>query len=81
MQSVIVYTSPLDAALWESGLLFTIMVACVVAASVAMCVLKVSEYIARRTSVTVRHRMRRCTDLAASVAAVLSWVACFWLMV
>lgn len=81
MQSVIVYASPLDAALWDSGLLFPIMVACVVAVSVAVCVLRVSEYVTRRTSVTVRHRMRRRTDLAAPVAAVLGWVACFWLMV
>ena len=81
MQSVIVYTSPLDAALWESGLLFPIMVSCVVAVSVAVCMLKVSEYIARRTSVSVRHRMRRRIDLAVSVAAALSWAACFWLMV
>lgn len=65
-QSIIVYSNPAEAALWESGMLFPIIASTVIAAVLTFLVVKVWEAGCDFLNV----RGKRHTNIVAMVAAV-----------
>lgn len=69
-QSIIVYRNPAEAALWESGLIFPLIIACVLSICAAMLVNKVLPWNYKYSG--------HLSMLAAAVVGVLTiWVMAF----
>lgn len=72
-QSIIVYRNPLEAAFWESGMVFPLIVGMVVAVVMTMVACEVWERLTPR-------RMREYTGHVALITAVTTLITTMYLM-
>ena len=81
-QSIIVYRNPAEAALWESGLVFPLIVACVLFVICVVISQKISEFLLKRfTSLGWRSVNQYSTYISITTSAIITGLVIYRMVV
>lgn len=80
VQSVVVYRNPVEAAMWESGLVAPLMVSVLVAFIVTLTVAQASDYLAKHSFWYKEMIYRKYQGNIVAISAIVSVVATVYFM-